>query len=87
MKKLVNQRTGRQHPITRSIEFVEFNSEGRGVAVHDDPQIGRSCIIDRGNHGYFGWHTSVIAEIISPTEFKTQNTHYKIEKYESDEEE
>lgn len=60
------------------IEFIEFNSDGWGKGVHMFPEEGFSCIVDRTRMSYT-WMTSVITEIISPTEFKTKNSHYKIE--------
>lgn len=61
-----------------TIEFVEFDKNDRGKNIHMKPQVGFSCIINRTNITYT-WLTSQITEVISNTEFKTKNSHYKIE--------
>jgi len=59
------------------IKFVEFNDMGRGKALHDVPEVGYSCIVNPSIS--YTWLTSTIVEVISLTEFKTKNSHYKIE--------
>ena len=77
MAKLVRQRDNKE--IEGFIEFIEFNELGRGKKVHMKPDIGFACIVDRQKLAYT-WQTTSIIEVISDTEFKTQNSHYKIEK-------
>lgn len=60
------------------IEFVEFDKNNRGKKIHMKPEINYACIVDRRSIPYT-WMTSQITEIISNTEFKTKNSHYKIE--------
>lgn len=75
MAKLIRQRDN----LTKEgiIKFIEFNKNGRGKKLHDNPTVGFSCIVDPGF--LYTWMTSAITEIISTTEFKTKNSHYKIE--------
>ena len=61
------------------VEFVEFDNSGRGKSVHMTPEVGFSCIVDRTRMSYT-WMTSIIVEVISKNEFKTKNSHYKIER-------
>jgi len=60
------------------IEYVEFDSNNRGKNIHMIAKVGYSCIVNRSIS--YTWLTSTITEVISDTEFKTQNSHYKIEK-------
>lgn len=60
------------------IEFVEFDKNDRGKKIHMKPDIGYACIINRQELVYT-WITAQITEVISETEFKTKNSHYKIE--------
>lgn len=77
MKKLIRQRDN----LVKEgfIEYVEFDSNNRGKKIHMEPKVGFACIVDR-NRISFTWMTTVITEVISLTEFKTENSHYKIEK-------
>ena len=76
MAKLIRQRDG----LVKEgfIEFLEFDKNNRGKNIHMKPKIGYACIVD-GKKLIYTWLTSVITEIISDTEFKTKNSHYKIE--------
>lgn len=59
------------------IEFVEFDKRtNRGKKIHMKPEIGYACIVDRSLN--YKWMTTQITEVISDTEFKTKNSHYKI---------
>lgn len=62
------------------IKFLEFDEEtGRGKALHDKPEVGFSIIVNPQYGVSYTWMTSVITEVISDTEVKTENSHYKIE--------
>ncbi len=76
MAKLIRQGDG----LTKEgfIEFVEFDKNDRGKDIHMQPQVGFACIVD-GRKLVYTWLTPVITELISPTEFKTKNSHYVIE--------
>lgn len=76
MAKLVRQRDNLTKEGT--IEFVEFDKNGRGKNIHMKPEVGFSCIVNRTLMSYT-WMTSPITEVISETEFKTKNSNYKIE--------
>ena len=58
------------------VKFVEWNEDTTFKAVHDTPAIGRSIIVDPGPYGMYHWLTSAITEVISDTEFKTENSTY-----------
>jgi hypothetical protein len=60
------------------IEYVEFDKHNLGKGIHMIPKKGYACIVDRTRIGYT-WMTTIITEVISETEFKTLNSHYKIE--------
>ena len=63
------------------IEFVEFDKRtNRGKKIHMKPKVGYACIVDR-NRISFTWMTTTITELISETEFRTENSHYKIEEW------
>jgi len=63
-----------------SVLFVEWKEDGTFKSIHTTPEVGRSIIVDPMNHGNFKWMTSSITEIISETEFKTQNSTYLLDK-------
>ena len=76
MSKLIRQRDNLTKEGT--IEFVEFDKNNRGKDIHMSPKVGYACIVNRTLLSYH-WMTSIITEVISQTEFKTKNSHYKIE--------
>lgn len=76
MAKLIRKRDGLVKE--GEIEFVEWDKNNRGKDIHMKPKEGFSCIVDRSRFTYT-WLTSTITEVISDTEFKTQNSHYTIE--------
>lgn len=61
------------------IQFIEHTKEGRGKSLHNKPKVGYSTIVDFQNYPMCTWQTSEIVEVMSDTEFKTKNSHYKIE--------
>lgn len=75
VKKLIRQRD--KHTSSGVIKFIEFNEEGRGKALHESPEVGYACIVNPSL--LYTWMTSRITEVISKKEFKTNNSHYKIE--------
>lgn len=62
------------------IKFIEWNKDKTGKSVHDEPAIGRSIIINPVNGLIYKWMTTPITEIISETEFKTENSIYTLHK-------
>jgi hypothetical protein len=67
--------------ITASIiKFIEWNEDGTGGSVHDDPAVGRSIIADPMIGGNYKWMTTVITEIINENTFKTKNSTYTLHK-------
>ena len=62
------------------IKFIEWNEDGTGNSVHDEPAVGRSIIADPMIGGNYKWMTTVITEIISENTFKTKNSTYKLHK-------
>ena len=61
-----------------TIKYLEYDSNNRGLRVHDKAKIGYSCLCDLDSNFNFTWQTTPITEVISKTEFKTLNSHYKI---------
>lgn len=64
----------------RNVKFIEWDENGRYDSIHENPAIGRSCIVDPGSYGTFKWMTSSITEILSDTKFKTKNSTYYLHK-------
>jgi hypothetical protein len=62
------------------IKFIEWNEDGTGKSVHNEPAIGRSIIVDPTNGLIYKWMTTQITEIISNTKFKTLNSTYTLHK-------
>ena len=77
MAKLIRQKDGLVKE--GMIEFVEFNDRGYGKNIHTTAKEGYACIVD-GRRLVYTWMTSTITEVISQDEFKTKNSHYKIER-------
>jgi hypothetical protein len=63
-----------------SVLFVEWKEDGTFKSLHTTPAVGRSIIVDPMNYANFKWMTSSITEVISETEFKTQNSTYLLHK-------
>lgn len=65
------------------IAWIEWNDNGTFKQKHDEPAIGRSLILDP-HHLSYTWLTTTVTEIIEQTDsfiiFKTENSHYKLEK-------
>ena len=69
----------------KQVQFVEWSGEelgSRGKKLHDEPQIGFSCIMDP-QYGYsYTWLTTPITEIVEEREgyikFNTQNSNYEL---------
>jgi hypothetical protein len=59
------------------IKFIEFNSKGN--KLYTDIKKGRSCVVNPQAGFLYTWLTTEITEVISNKEFKTKNSHYKIE--------
>lgn len=68
------------------IKFVEWNENGRAKELHDEPQIGFSCILDPQYGPSYTWLTTEIVEIVDDAilknirciKFKTQNSNYTL---------
>lgn len=63
-----------------AIKFIDWNENGVGGSIHDEPAIGRSIVVDPMIGGNYRWMTTQITEIISETEFKTKNSTYTLHK-------
>lgn len=73
----------------KQVQFVEWSGEelgSRGKKLHDEPQVGFSCLLDP-QYGYsFTWLTTPITEIISDESskdtrtivFRTKNSDYTL---------
>ena len=72
--------------IGRSAHWIEWN-DGCYKSHHDEPEIGRSCILDI--HPWaFTWQTSELVEILESSDtrvkFRTKNSTYVLEKIHSE---
>jgi len=79
---------GEQHFGTQ-VKFVEWSGEelgSRAKQLHDEPQVGYSCIIDPQYSYQYTWLTTPITEMmvdkteknIRTIEFKTRNSYYTL---------
>lgn len=80
--------------LAQQVQFVEWSGEelgSRGKKLHDNPQVGFSCILDP-QYGYsYTWLTTPITEIISDVTdnnqrtitFQTKNSKYILYVYTS----
>lgn len=66
-----------------TIIWIEWQESGQFKARHDKPQVGFSLMLDP-HPVFFGWQTTQITELIEDgeekIEFRTQNSHYLLEK-------
>lgn len=64
-----------------NVMWIEWNEDRTFKAVHKDPAVGRSLIID-GNGFTYTWLTTPIKEILEQKEnfinFTTKNSQYKL---------
>lgn len=63
-----------------TVKFIEWNENGVGGSLHNEPAVGRSIVLDVTGPESYKWLTSQIVEIISNTEFKTKNSTYTLYK-------
>jgi hypothetical protein len=63
-----------------AVKFIEWNENGTGKALHNEPAVGRSIVLDLTGPESYQWMTTEIVEIISNTEFKTKNSTYTLHK-------
>ncbi len=65
------------------IGWIEWTDKGHYKEKHDEPSAGLSLILNPHYFSY-SWLTTTITEIIEETEdsveFKTLNSHYRLEK-------
>jgi hypothetical protein len=59
------------------LSFIKWGEDDRASDLLNKPTVGTSAILAPYNRNYT-WLTSPIVEVISITEFKTKNSHYKI---------
>jgi hypothetical protein len=78
--KLVRERDGLTHH-AREIGWIEFNEDDTFKEKHDEPAIGRSCMLDPHRFS-FTWLTTNVTEIVEEREdyikFKTRNSNYEL---------
>lgn len=65
------------------IGWIEWTDKGLYKEKHDEPSVGLSLILDPHYFSYT-WLTTTVTEIIEETEdlveFKTLNSHYRLDK-------
>lgn len=66
------------------VKWIEWDENGKGKELHDNPAIGYSLIMSPLNI-YFTWQTTPITEILYQEEngsirFKTKNSTYTLTK-------
>lgn len=70
------------------IAWIEWGDDAKFKQTYDEPAIGRSLILDPHQGMHYTWMTTTVTEIIEQTDsfitFKTQNSHYKLEKIDSE---
>jgi hypothetical protein len=78
--KLVRERDGLTK-YGRELGWIEWGDDDRFKEKHDEPAIGRSCMLDPHQMS-FTWLTTSVTEIVEQREdyvkFKTQNSNYEL---------
>ena len=84
--KLVRERDGLTH-YGREMGWIEWGEDSRFKEKHDEPTIGRSCILDPHRIS-FTWLTTTVTEIVEQKEdyikFNTKNSVYELWKLKND---
>lgn len=64
------------------LKWVEWNEKGWAKELHDEPAVGRSCILDPQHMYAYTWLTTEVTEILEQTsatvKFKTKNSTYTL---------
>jgi hypothetical protein len=70
--------------IGEEAKWVEWDDNGKFKEFHDEPSVGRSCILDPKRGPYFTWMTTCVTGFnISEggdVTFTTKNSEYILEK-------
>lgn len=78
--KLVRERDGLTH-YGREMGWIEWGEDSRFKQKHDEPTVGRSCILDPHRIS-FTWLTTQVTEIVEQKEdyikFNTRNSVYEL---------
>ena len=78
--KLVRERDGLTH-YGREMGWIEWGEDSRFKQKHDEPAVGRSCILDPHRIS-FTWLTTTVTEIVEQKEdyikFNTKNSVYEL---------
>ena len=78
--KLVRERDGLTHH-AREMGWIEWGDDSRFKEKHNEPAIGRSCILDPQRIS-FTWLTTSVTEIVEQREdyikFNTRNSVYEL---------
>jgi hypothetical protein len=78
--KLVRERDGLTH-YGRELGWIEWNEDSRFEQKHDEPAVGRSCMLDPHRLS-FTWLTTQVTEIVEQKEdyikFNTKNSVYEL---------
>ena len=78
--KLVRERDGLTK-YGKEIGWIEWGDNDKFKEKHDEPAVGRSCMLDPHRMS-FTWLTTSITEIVEQREdyvkFKTQNSNYEL---------
>jgi hypothetical protein len=84
--KLVRERDGLTH-YGRELGWIEWNEDSRFEQKHDEPAVGRSCMLDPHRMS-FTWLTTAVTEIVEQKEdyikFNTKNSVYELWKLKND---
>lgn len=78
--KLVRERDGLTH-YGREMGWIEWGEDSRFKQKHDEPTVGRSCILDPHRIS-FTWLTTQVTEIVEQKDdyikFNTENSVYEL---------
>ena len=78
--KLIRERDGLTHH-AREMGWIEWGDDSRFKEKHNEPAIGRSCILDPQRIS-FTWLTTSVTEIVEQREdyikFNTRNSVYEL---------
>lgn len=70
------------------VKWIEWTGEGKFKELHEEPAIGRSCILDPNRGPYFTWMTTAVTDFEISEDgsvtFTTKNSEYLLEKISPD---
>ena len=77
VKRLIRLDDGKE--FIGSVLFVIYVNDGNGKEISVNPVIGSRCVVGLEDYPMHQWQTSYIVDVYSDTEFRTENSSYRID--------